>query len=78
MRKAGPVGTAGKQDCGEQGSGRRRQGSVVVRGNRDRLDSSYVGGTEGCIKRILTDAALETFPAQLDDQVDFGADELNV
>ena len=42
------------------------------------LDSSYVGSTEECINRIVTDPALETFPAQLEDRVDIGADELNI
>jgi hypothetical protein len=41
------------------------------------LDSTYVGGTEGCINRIMTDPGLESFPAQLEDRVDLGADELN-
>ena len=42
------------------------------------LDSTYVGGTEECLTRILTDPVLETLPAQLEDRVDLGADDINV
>jgi hypothetical protein len=41
------------------------------------LDSTYVGGSEECINRIVTDPAIETFPAHLESRVDLGADELN-
>jgi hypothetical protein len=42
------------------------------------LNSSYVGGNEECIDRILTDSDLEGFPAMLEDPVHIGADEVNI
>ena len=38
---------------------------------------TYVGGTEACISRILNNSELETFPAFLDDRVDFFSDTIN-
>jgi hypothetical protein len=40
------------------------------------LDSTYVGGSEECIERVLR-PALEAFPAYPADRVDVGSDDLN-
>jgi len=41
------------------------------------LDSTYIGGTSECIDAILADPGLEAFPANLDDPIHLGADEVN-
>lgn len=42
------------------------------------LDSTYVGGSAECIAAIMGEQQLETFPASLDDRVDWGSDTINV
>lgn len=42
------------------------------------LDSTYVGGSRGCIEALLGDAALEVFAAAIEDRIDVGADEINL
>lgn len=39
---------------------------------------TYVGGSEACIRQILSSPELETFPAFLDDRVDFFSDTINL
>jgi hypothetical protein len=42
------------------------------------LESTYVGGSQGCIDRILNTAEIEAFTARVQDRVDEGADTINV
>lgn len=41
------------------------------------LQSTYVGGPAGCIDAVLDNPALEAFPADPEDRVDFGSDTIN-
>jgi hypothetical protein len=42
------------------------------------LESTYVGGSDECIQKILAHPDLEALPARVEDRVDVGADELNI
>ena len=39
---------------------------------------TYVGGSEGCIQRILSCRDLEALPTTIEARVDFGGDTLNI
>jgi hypothetical protein len=41
------------------------------------LDSTYVGGSQGLVNALLGDPRFEAWPAEPDDRVDAGADEIN-
>jgi hypothetical protein len=41
------------------------------------LDSTYVGGSAGCIRSLLDHPALEAFPSELADRVDWHSDTIN-
>jgi hypothetical protein len=41
------------------------------------LDSTYVGGPQGLVDALVDDPRFEAWPAQLDDRVDAGGDEIN-
>ena len=41
------------------------------------LQSTYVGGSAACIEAVLNRPALEAFPVNPDDRVDFGSDTIN-
>jgi hypothetical protein len=41
------------------------------------LDSTYVGGSPNLVEALLKDSRFEAWPAQLDNRVDAGGDEIN-
>jgi hypothetical protein len=41
------------------------------------IDSTYVGGSRACVDAILEHPALESFPAEPDDPIHGGADQIN-
>jgi hypothetical protein len=41
------------------------------------LDSTYIGGTHALVDAILADTRFESWPADPDDRIDMGADEIN-
>ena len=40
-------------------------------------DSTYIGGSQRCIERVLGDAELEAFPIAIDARIDHGGDIIN-
>ena len=41
-------------------------------------DSTYIGGADGCIERILNCPDIEALPTQIDARIDYGGDTINL